>query len=63
MSKTDKEVDALNCFQQNAQLPPLLCDMSGASCVCMGSPAAEGVMIATPSCWVCPCGLYTKNYR
>ena len=73
---TDKEVQILNWNQQNGQGHPFTCGGKNApSCLRNksyedrhnGIPVPytsnnEGILIATNTGWVCPCGEYTQDW-
>jgi len=60
---TIKEIKKLNEFQNNPAYHPFTCitDINTSKCE-KRNETGEGKLIATLTCWICPCGAYKQNY-
>lgn len=60
-----ERIDVLNKEQKRRDRHPLTCGRSSSNCEVFMSPrdfSKDGVLIATTSGWVCPCGEYKQPY-
>jgi hypothetical protein len=66
MELRDEEIDKLNDHQKSGRFHPLTCDRKADECEVRSDPrdySKDGVLVATSTNWVCPCGKYTQPYR
>jgi hypothetical protein len=62
----DEEVNALNDLQISGQIHPYTCDRRSVECEVNINPrdfSKDGVLIATATGWICPCGKYKQPYH
>jgi hypothetical protein len=59
---TKEEVDNLNRFQRSGMFHPFTCDRASPKCETKGEPRRDGVLLATPDGWICPCGEYKQDW-
>lgn len=60
---SNEQVENLNKFQQSGMFHPFTCCSAGSAEKCeRRNGLSEGVLIATPEGWVCPCGEYKQNW-
>lgn len=66
MELNDDEIKKLNDHQHAGRFHPYTCNRGGVACEVKTEPrdySKDGVLIATKTHWVCPCGKYTQPYR
>ncbi len=65
MTKLSKEeIDHLNELQRRGHYHPLTCDRRAKVCEVNQTPrdySKDGVLIATETGWICPCGKYKQK--
>lgn len=60
---TPEQVERLNAFQQAGRIHPFTCCSDGPADQCERRlRKSEGLLIATPEGWVCPCGAYRQTW-
>jgi hypothetical protein len=59
---SDILVDTFNKSQTDWTKHPLTCDKVHEDCEVNKDDDKEGILIATPKCWQCPCGNYRQRY-
>lgn len=62
---TQEQVDKLNNYQQSGKFHPYTCSKSFDECEVNKTPrdhSKDGILIATTSGWVCPCGKYRQDW-
>jgi len=65
MPFSQEQVDKLNHYQQSGKFHPYTCSRTFDECEVNQKPrdySKDGVLIATTSGWVCPCGRYTQDW-
>lgn len=65
VTPSQERIDVLNKEQKRKDRHPLTCGRSSSNCEIFVSPrdfSKDGVLIATTSGWVCPCGEYKQPY-
>lgn len=62
---TQEQVDKLNNYQKSGKFHPYTCSKSFEECEVNQMPkdnSKDGILTATESGWVCPCGKYKQDW-
>ena len=62
---SEEQVRRLNDYQKSGMFHPYTCDRKAEQCEVHLRPRdynKDGVLVATPTGWVCPCGRYKQDF-